>query len=160
VYKDYVFFPLLGFWNAPRILAGNLVANLARNVWTAAIIFCGHFPDGARMYTRQETRHETRGEWYLRQIQGSANIEGSRAFHVLSGHLSHQIEHHLFPDLPAHRYPEIAPRVRAICERYGLPYNSASFWTQYGSVVRNLFRYALPDRPSLPAVLPEAVAAV
>ena len=160
VYKDYVFFPVLALWNAPRVLAGNLAANLARNVWTAAIIFCGHFPDGARMYTRQETRHETRGEWYLRQVQGSANIEGSRAFHVLSGHLSHQIEHHLFPDLPAHRYPEVAPRVRALCERYGLPYNSAGFWTQYGSVVKNLFRYALPEWPARAAVLPGPAAAV
>ena len=29
--------------------------------------------------------------------------------------LSHQIEHHMFPDLPAARYPEMAPRVREIC---------------------------------------------
>ena len=64
----------------------------------------------------------------------------------MTGHLSHQIEHHLFPDLPAHRYPEIAPRVRAICERYGLPYNTGSFGEQFGSVVGRIFRHALPER--------------
>jgi|SRR5688572_3022489 len=152
VFKDYVLFPLMAPWNAPRIFLGNLAANLIRNVWSNVIIFCGHFPDGARVYTEEETRHETRGEWYLRQIQGSANIEGGRVFHVMTGHLSHQIEHHLFPDLPAHRYVEMGARVRGICERYGLPYNTGSFWAQYGSVVRNLFRYALPER--VPGLVP------
>ena len=42
----------------------------------------------------------------------------------MTGNLSHQIEHHLFPDLPSNRYAEIAPRVREICERYGLPYTT------------------------------------
>ena len=51
----------------------------------------------------------------------------ARWLHVLTGHLSHQIEHHLFPDLPAARYPEMAPRVREICARYGQPYNTGSF---------------------------------
>jgi len=151
LWKDYLLFPLLAPWNAPRILLGNLAANLIRNVWTNVIIFCGHFPEGARVYTLEETRTESRGDWYLRQLQGSANIEGGRLLHVMSGHLSHQIEHHLFPDLPAHRYVEIAPRVRAICERYGLPYNTGSFWTQYGSVLAKIFRYALPERLAKPA---------
>jgi NADPH-dependent stearoyl-CoA 9-desaturase len=150
VAKDYVLFPLLALGNAPRVFLGNLTANVIRNVWTNAIIFCGHFPEGARVYTEAETRQESRGAWYLRQLQGSANIEGSRLFHVLSGHLSHQIEHHLFPDLPAHRYAEIAPRVRAICAKYGLLYNTGSFWQQYGSVLAKLFRYALPWQTPTP----------
>jgi linoleoyl-CoA desaturase len=144
VYKDYVLFPLLALWNAPRVLAGNLAANLVRNVWTNVIIFCGHFPEGARVYSLEETHDETRGDWYLRQLQGSANIEGGQLFHVMTGHLSHQIEHHLFPDLPAHRYPEIAPRVQALCEQHDLPYNTGSLWRQYGSVLAKLLRYALP----------------
>jgi linoleoyl-CoA desaturase len=150
--KDYVLFPAIALGNAPRVLFGNLVANLTRNVWSNVIIFCGHFPDGTRVYTEEETAAETRGEWYLRQMEGSANIEGERWFHILSGHLSHQIEHHLFPDLPAHRYAEIAPRVRAICEKYGIRYNTGSFWTQYGSVLTGLVRRSVPKRPQLAAV--------
>jgi NADPH-dependent stearoyl-CoA 9-desaturase len=146
--KDYAVFPALALWNAPRVAAGNLLANLARNLWTFGIIFCGHFPDGVRVYTPEETIGERRGDWYLRQLNGSANIEGSRALHVMSGHLSHQIEHHLFPDLPAARYPELAPRVREICARYGQAYNSAGFGTQFGSVVRSIVRHALPLRPA------------
>ena len=149
VLKDYALYPSLALWNAPRVAAGNLLANTARNVWAFAIIFCGHFPEGVRVFREDEVEDETRGEWYLRQLAGSANIEGSRVLHILSGHLSHQIEHHLFPDIPASRYPEIAERVRAICARYDLPYNTGPLWLQFGSVVTRLLRLSLPTpRPS------------
>ncbi len=85
-------------------LAGNATANLVRNVWAFTIIFCGHFPDGRREFTEEETEDETRGQWYYRQLLGSANLTGGKLFHVMTGNLSHQIEHHLFPDIPAHRY--------------------------------------------------------
>jgi linoleoyl-CoA desaturase len=153
VAKDYALFPALSLWNAPRVTVGNVLANGARNVWTFAIIFCGHFPDGVRVYTEAETREESRGAWYVRQLNGSANIEGSKTFHVMTGHLSHQIEHHLFPDIPASRYPEMAPHVRAICERYGQAYNTGPFRTQMGSVVRRLFANALPPRRAARAAL-------
>jgi NADPH-dependent stearoyl-CoA 9-desaturase len=118
---------------------------MARNVWAFAVIFCGHFPRGARVYTEEEVQGESRGAWYARQANGSANLEGTRVFHVLTGHLSHQIEHHLFPDLPAARYPELAPRVRAICERYGQVYNTGRFGKQLASVIGRIFRHALPS---------------
>ena len=142
--KDYALYPALALWNAPRVLAGNAAANLARNLWSFAIIFCGHFPEGVRVYHESETENERRGDWYLRQLNGSANIEGGRLMHLFSGHLSHQIEHHLFPDVPAARYPEMAPRVRAICQRYGQAYNTGTFKKQLGSVASLLFRHALP----------------
>jgi len=150
--KDYVFFPALALWNAPRVLAGNFLANLGRNLWSFAIIFCGHFPSGAQVYSLEETENESRGQWYVRQLNGSANLEGGRIFQIATGHLSHQIEHHMFPDIPGARYPEIAPRVKAICEKYGQVYNSGSFWRQFGSVVARIFRYALPAAPEPVAV--------
>jgi fatty acid desaturase len=64
----------------------------------------------------------------------------------MSGNLSHQIEHHLFPDLPAHRYGELAVEVREICERYGLPYNAGPLHKQFGSVVKKICKLALPGR--------------
>lgn len=146
LFKDYVFFPLLAFWQWPRVLLGNLVANGIRNLWTNAIIFCGHFTEDARVFTRAESKGETRGHWYLRQIRGSSNLEGGRWFHVMTGHLSHQIEHHLFPDMPAPRYAEIAPRVRAICAKYGVHYNTGGFWRQYATVLKRIIVHAWPTR--------------
>ncbi|MFE3291260.1 fatty acid desaturase family protein [Rhodococcus sp. NPDC059234] len=145
VLKDYVVFPALTGPLFVTTLLGNVGANLVRNVWTYSIIFCGHFPTGVQTFTEEETAEETRGQWYVRQMLGSANIEGGRLFHIMSGNLSHQIEHHLFPDLPANRYPEMAPQVRALCEKHGLPYNTGGFFRQIGSVWAKIFKLALPD---------------
>jgi fatty acid desaturase len=147
--KDYALFPLLAGPSLPFALAGNATANLARNLWSFTIIFCGHFPDGTHEFTEEEAADETRGQWYYRQLLGSANLTGGKLFHIMSGNLSHQIEHHLFPDLPAHRYAEIATEVREICERYGIPYNAGPLHRQFGSVVRKIAKLALPPLPRL-----------
>jgi linoleoyl-CoA desaturase len=144
VLKDYVAYPLLAGPFFVPVLAGNLVANLTRNLWAFTIIFCGHFPRGVEMFSVEDTVDEGRPAWYVRQILGSANISGGPLLDLMSGNLSYQIEHHVFPDLPSNRYAEVAPRVRAICERYGLPYVTGSLPRQFGSVVGRICRFALP----------------
>jgi NADPH-dependent stearoyl-CoA 9-desaturase len=145
-FKDYLLFPALALWAAPRVLAGNFLANLLRNLWTYVIIFCGHFTEGVAIYREEETRHETRGDWYLRQLSGSSNLSGGRLFHIMTGHLSHQIEHHLFPDMPAHRYPEVAPQIEALCHKYGLFYNTGSLFKQYLTVMKRILIHTLPPK--------------
>jgi linoleoyl-CoA desaturase len=125
-------------------LTADLTANVVRNVWAYAIIFCGHFPDQTYTFSEEETADETRGGYYVRQLLGAANIEGSPLFHVISGNLGYQVEHHLYPDMPSTRYAEIAPRVKELCERYGLPYNSGPFLKQLGMVQRTILRLAFP----------------
>jgi NADPH-dependent stearoyl-CoA 9-desaturase len=161
--KDYVLFPALTGPQFLSTLSANATANLVRNLWAYSIIFCGHFPSGVATFTEEETENESRGAWYVRQMMGSANITGGRLFHILSGNLSHQIEHHLFPDIPARRYPQVAPEVRALCEKYGLPYNTGRFSRQIGSTWAKIFRLALPSRrqdtPPAVTVEPEIRAA-
>jgi fatty acid desaturase len=143
--KDYALFPVLaGRKGARRALIGNVVANLARNLWVHTVVFCGHIPESTETFTEEQYRGETRGGWYRRQLLGSSNLEGSPLFHLLTGNLSFQIEHHLFPDLPSNRYAEIAPQVRAVCERHGLPYNSGRLGRQYRSVYSQILRLAFP----------------
>jgi linoleoyl-CoA desaturase len=125
-------------------LAANFTANIVRNVWAYSIIFCGHFPDQTYTFSEKEVENETRGGWYVRQLLGSANIEGGPLFHLMAGNLSFQVEHHLYPDMPSSRYAEIAPRVRDVCRRYGLPYNTGPLHKQLGSVHRTILRLALP----------------
>ncbi|MGD9528985.1 fatty acid desaturase family protein [Pseudonocardia sp.] len=144
--KDYVLFPLLAGPFFLPVLLGNVSANVIRNLWSHAVIFCGHFPDGTVMFTEDQLEGETRGQWYLRQMLGSANLDGGPLFHLMTGNLSFQIEHHLFPDLPSNRYAEIAPEVRALCAEYGLPYVTGRLHRQYGQVVRTLARLALPPK--------------
>jgi linoleoyl-CoA desaturase len=118
------------------------------------IIFCGHFPDGAEKFTEEELDDESKAEWYLRQLLGSANFEGSRFLHVMAGSLGYQIEHHLFPDLPCNRYPEIATRVKALCEKYDLPYTTGPLYRQYGQVIRTIMKLSLPTKSESPDTQP------
>ena len=143
--KDYLFFPLIAGPNAVAVLSGNVVANLLRNVWASAVIFNGHFTEDTETFEQDNTEHETRAEWYLRQIRGSSNFTGTSALHILSGNLSHQIEHHLFPDMPANRYAEAAVQIRALCREYGIHYNEASFFKQSLSVWLRVAQYSLPN---------------
>jgi len=144
--KDYVIHPILSGPSALTTLGANATANLVRNLWTNSVIMCGHFPEGVETFERRSINGETRGEWYLRQMLGSANISGSKAMHFMSGNLSHQIEHHLFPDLPSNRYAEVAPKVQEICKRYGLPYTTGPLLKQVGSTWAKIFRLALPPK--------------
>jgi len=122
----------------------DFTANIVRNVWAYAIIFCGHFPDQTYTFSESEVADESRGGFYVRQLLGAANIEGSPLFHVVSGNLGYQVEHHLYPDMPSTRYAEIAPRVKEICQRYELPYNTGPFLKQLATVQRTILRLAYP----------------
>lgn len=145
VLKDYVFFPLIAGPNAIPVFAGNAVANVIRSLWASAVIFNGHFTEDAETFEPDNTATETRAEWYLRQIRGSSNFSGTEWLHILSGNLSHQIEHHLFPDMPANRYAEVAPKIQALCAEYGIHYNEASFGKQFFSVWVRLAKCSLPN---------------
>jgi linoleoyl-CoA desaturase len=127
-----------------RTLWADVTANVMRNLWSHAIIFCGHFPDQTYTFSEEETKDESKGARYVRQLIGAANIEGGPLFHVISGNLGYQVEHHLYPDMPSTRYGEIAPRVREICKEYELPYNTGPFFRQWGMVNRTIARLAFP----------------
>lgn len=157
IVRDYILWPLAAaavgsfFGEALQfglaMFAGQAIANLIRNIWAWAIIFCGHFTEDIYTFKKESIEGETKGQWYLRQILGSSNISGSKLMHLLSGNLSHQVEHHLFPDLPANRYAEIAPRVRAVCAKYNVPYNTGAFIPQLFTVFKRIARYSLPGGP-------------
>ena len=146
--KDYLVFPLLALalgCNALAVLAGNVVANLIRNLWTFTVIFCGHFTEKAAVFPASVLEQESRGHWYLRQLKGSSNLQGSRLLHFMTGNLSHQIEHHLYPDVPARRYAAMAREVREIAARYGQTYNTGTMSGQFATVLRRIWRYRLPQ---------------
>ncbi len=169
VVKDYIAFPALsaaldGAVAGPgaarmtfrRTFWADFWANIVRNVWAHSIIFCGHFPDQTYTFGQQVLAEETRGGFYVRQLLGAANIEGGPLFHLLTGNLSFQVEHHLFPDMPSSRYAEVAPRVRDVCRRYGLPYNTGPLYRQLGTVHRTILRLAFPGGRPRPKQAPPA----
>lgn len=143
--KDYLIFPALSLKNWRSTIAANFTANLIRNYWAYMVIFCGHFPDGAEKFTVEEYENEDQARWYLRQMLGSANFTAGPVMRFMSGNLSHQIEHHMYPDLPSSRYEEIGVRVRALCEKYDLPYTTGSIVSQYALTFRTILKLSLPN---------------
>ncbi|WXB19332.1 fatty acid desaturase [Pendulispora albinea] len=71
------------------------------------------------------------------QIEASNDFEVSVPLSILCGGLDKQIEHHLFPTLPPPRLREIAPEVRAICERHGVRYKTDT----WGNTLRGAFAH-------------------
>ena len=152
--KDFIAYPALtslapwsfGKTGFVSTVKANLLANVIRNLWTNAVIFCGHFPDGAEKFTTTDMAGEGQGQWYLRQMLGSANIDAGPAMAFMTGNLAYQIEHHLYPDLPSRRLAEIAVRVRQVCAKYDLPYTSGPLPVQYAKTWRTIAKLSLPDR--------------
>src|SRR5215212_153385 len=87
VRKDYLLHPLLSGPSFLSTLTANFTANVVRNLWSHSVIMCGHFPEGVETFEKTSIEGESRGEWYVRQMLGSANISGSKAMHLLTGNL-------------------------------------------------------------------------
>ncbi len=110
----------LGPWAVFSVWANSAMAEAFTNAYTFLVIASNHAGDD--LY-RFEGKATDRAEFYARQVMGSVNYEtGGDLRDFLHGFLNYQIEHHVFPDLPMRRYQQIQPRVKAICEKYGVPY--------------------------------------
>ena len=144
--REYVFFPLLAgpfFW---KVLLGNVLSDIGRDVCAGVVIYCGHV--GAKDYPAG-TRAGGRARWYAMQVEAARNVEVPPALSILFGALDYQIEHHLFPRLPPNRLREIGPRVRAACEAHDVQYVSKGAWGTLRDVVGELRR--LSRRETKPA---------
>jgi NADPH-dependent stearoyl-CoA 9-desaturase len=123
---NYVLFPLLAGPMFYKVLLGNWLAETMRDLYSSATIYCGHVGEDVASWP-QGTRTHTRGEWYAMQAMATNNFEVSLPISILCGGLDFQIEHHMFPQFPPQRLRQVAPEVRAICERHGVPYKTASW---------------------------------
>ncbi|MBC7173816.1 MAG: fatty acid desaturase, partial [Polyangiaceae bacterium] len=146
--REYVMFPALAGPFFPKVLLGNLAAELMRNIYTGATIYCGHvdatdYPEG--------TRARGRGAWYAMQVEAAHDFEVPLPLSILCGGLDYQIEHHLFPRLPPNRLREIAPRIRAACEEHGVTYRAGSWpetlWKSLRQLRKLASSEATPDTP-------------
>jgi len=133
---NFVLFPALAgamFW---KVLLGNVLAELLRDLYSACTIFCGHVGHDVKSYP-EGTRPHGRGEWYAMQVESANDFDVSHPVSVLCGALDRQIEHHLFPTLPPERLREVTPEVRAACERWGVEYKTDT----WGRTLRKSLAY-------------------
>lgn len=135
--REYGLFPLLAGPFFPKVLLANALSELGRDVYAAAIIYCGHV--GTDDYAG-DYEPATRADWYVMQAEAARDVNVPRWVSILCGGLDLQIEHHLFPRLPPNRLREIAPRVRELCAKYGVRHRSDSWPDALRGVVRELAR--------------------
>jgi fatty acid desaturase len=134
--KNYVFYPALAGPFFGKVLLGNMLAEVGRDLYSAAVIVCGHTGEDVASWP-EGTRSASRGAAYAMQVEAAHDLEVSLPVSILCGGLDKQIEHHLFPTLAPPRLREIAPRVRAICEKYGVRYKTGP----WGSTLRKALRH-------------------
>lgn len=113
-------FAPLGPWAVFSVWCNSMFAEALTQLHTFAIIATNHAGEDIHRFDRPT---QDRAEFYLRQVLGTVNFPaGGDAWDFLHGYLNYQIEHHLWPDVPPRKYRQFASRVRAVCERHGVPY--------------------------------------
>ena len=137
--REYVLFPALAGPFAPKVLLGNWLSEVLRDVYSLAALYTGHDGEDVAYYPAGTRAHD-RAEWYRMQIEATNNFDVGPLRSLLCGALELHIEHHLFPKLPPNRLREIAPTVRQTCERYGIVYKTDSWARTLQKVWRQLRR--------------------
>jgi fatty acid desaturase len=123
----------LGPIGAINVFINSLLAEIFTNIHSFIVIAPNHTGDDLILF---ETQANSKSEFYLRQITGSANFRTGGDFNdFLHGWLNYQIEHHLWPDLPMSEYQRLQPQVKALCEKYGIPYVQESVWKRLKKTV-------------------------
>jgi linoleoyl-CoA desaturase len=141
--REFGVFPALAgplFW---KVLLGNWMSELLRDLYSAATIYCGHIGEDVADYA-PGTRAHGRADWYRMQVASANDFEVPLPVSMLCGALDRQIEHHLFPRFPPNRLREIAPEVRAACVEAGIEYRTGGWGETLGTVLRRLWRLSFP----------------
>lgn len=155
---NFVLLPLLflplGWGAVASAVVTSLLAEWLCNLHTFMIIVPNHAGEDLWRFDKSTTG---RGDFYQRQILGSANYRtGGDANDILHGWLNYQIEHHIWPDLSMLQYQRIAPKAREICEKHGLPYIQESAWVRLRKCVdimvgnTSMQQAIVPERASAP----------
>jgi fatty acid desaturase len=120
-----LFLPLGPFAVASSAI-NSVLAEVASNLHTFVIITTNHAGEDVEAFEGPSTSPQ---EFAWRQIVGSVDCAtGDDRTDFLHGWLNYQIEHHLWPDLTMLQYRKVQPRLRALCEKHGVPYVQESVW--------------------------------
>lgn len=113
-------FAPLGAWAAFSALCNSVLADVISNIHTFFVVGPNHTGDDVYRFNGPPA---SRGEFYVRQVAASVNYRtGGDVTDFAHLWLNYQIEHHLFPDIPMLACRRVQPKVKALCERYGVPY--------------------------------------
>jgi fatty acid desaturase len=131
--------PLLAIPTVGTTLFGHAIMNLVlaellTNIHGFITIVTNHA--GEDVYAFDDQVKPKTGAFYVRQIVGSVNYPGGTdGLDFMHGFLNYQIEHHVWPDLSMLQYQKGAPKLQAICDKYGVPYVNENVWERLRKTV-------------------------
>lgn len=85
-------------------------------------------------------------DWFEKQAGGTIDIDCAEWMDWAFGGLQFQLEHHLFPRLPRCHLRKVAPVVRDLCKKHGLPYRSFTYWEANVRTIKCLRKAAFEAR--------------
>lgn len=164
---SYITMPLKHGWRAFRIGSANFISRAMANAYLGLILSTSHMTEASEVF--EEVDHESEADYYIRQSAATMNFYGDKPFpekylkqmntlkeqgldtefsDIFYGAINYHLEHHLYPDLPPNRIRALAPEVKSICEKYGVPYRIKSFSEAWPNVFRTILRHSLPTNSS------------
>jgi fatty acid desaturase len=130
---QFVILPALylpaGPWGVFSAFTNSLMAEIFSNFHTFLVVGPNH--TGEDIW-RFDHGPRNLAERMLHQVIGSVNYRtGGDLNDFLHFWLNYQIEHHIWPDIPMLKYQQYQPQVKALCEKYGIPYLEEDVWTRF-----------------------------
>jgi linoleoyl-CoA desaturase len=136
---------LLGY-SAGLIIGGFLLMHAIGGFLLSTVFQLAHVVEGAKFPLPNEAG-EIETEWAIHQMETTADFgHGNKLLTWFAGGLTHQVEHHLFPEICHIHYPKIAPIVEQTAKEFGVPYNyNESYFSALKSHVVMLKKFGLPS---------------
>ncbi|XP_043773202.1 fatty acid desaturase 2-like protein FADS2B [Cervus elaphus] len=126
----FFFFTFVPFYGIFGTLGLMCLVNFLESPWIAYVTQMSHIP--------MKISKEENQDWFSTQVLATCNVEQSFFNDWFTGHLNFQIEHHLFPTMPRHNYHKVAPLVKSLCAKHGLPYVNKPMLKAFGDIARAL----------------------
>eukprot|EP00392_Amoebophrya_sp_AT5.2_P009838 g9866.t1 len=101
----------------------------------SSYIFTNFAVSHTHLDTVAEDQHRN---WAEYSADHTMNCDDNLFTNWWMSYLNFQIEHHLWPQMPQFRFPQVSPRVRAVFAKHGKEYKSLPYWSAIAITMKNL----------------------
>jgi linoleoyl-CoA desaturase len=131
-------------YSAGLIWLGFFIMHFIGGFVLSTVFQLAHVVEGADFPMPNE-KGEIENEWAIHQMQTTADFgHDNKLLTWYAGGLTHQIEHHVFPDICHIHYPKIAHIVKQTAEEFGVPYNyNTGYFSALRSHIKMLKKFGL-----------------
>ena len=109
----------------------------ALSQWIAGMYLFAHFST-SHTHTKV-VEFKDHPSWVRYAVEHTVDISPDRAYvNWLMGYLNCQVIHHLFPDMPQFRQPEVSKKFELFARKWGLEYTVMTYGEAWKATFKNL----------------------